>query len=716
MNFLSVNIRRPFYPVIGALSEALEWKSKLRYYAGDVVRALSDDITQSAYEMFILERNEETHELDWYQYTDEVFTPEDDDLDGYGKPKPDYKAGLEDIYAVTYDSNERNLFYKINNEWYEVGGSDWKDLYPSYVDLLLDKTSGTYTRNSVIRLEANRKEYIITLTSEPSLEGFMTDIQNALEADSGILITLDDEKLRIAQEGWDKGQLILGNVQNDALGQLGFTMNPDDTVEVNTAELLKTYNSTDTLNPQDYIIKSVWIKSVGVSKNYVCAYDNIASSTFNQDLGTDGSISKWIEIDETDINGNPLKDVKYLSILAQADDTVDDETGEIVENEQRLLFMKDVIEADRRDFHSIYQRPFENNKEYHKKDRCLYAGRYWECLKDNTSESPYDLHNPELWLAVPEEGFNYHFDFERDTYLLDENDDITIADDVVLDYDFSDYHFFLMFYDKDQKRLVPFATDYNISNYTYKGVKATKAELDEIVGQVYDCYKVTETNKYYFWSLDNLWEEIEPTTNLCVSPAGNVTVTLNYLRGQGNIDYEDDSDSIIVTDASGYVIGKILNNNKQIVINEIGNILNSNDTVIGKKGNEQRLAYEVIDTSDETVTPAVIGYVDDYNIALDFDGNELGHIDEENATNIINDNGDIIGIVGDMTPMAYNKNNQIFGYVDENNDVYGYITVDNIKVIGKVGIVDMVGIIIGYVDKYNTIYDKNGNVIGKLKG
>ena len=50
--------------------------------------------------------------------------------------------------------------------------------------------------------------------------------------------------------------------------------------------------------------------------------------------------------------------------------------------------------------------------------------------------------------------------------------------------------------------------------------------------EVNDYYTISSTGEIYVWN-GTEWVLKEPETNLCVSPAGNIDVTINYVRGQG---------------------------------------------------------------------------------------------------------------------------------------------------------------------------------------
>ena len=94
-----------------------------------------------------------------------------------------------------------------------------------------------------------------------------------------------------------------------------------------------------------------------------------------------------------------------------------------------------------------------------------------------------------------------------------------------------------MFYDEDQNLLVPYPVDYDTEGLTYKGSVSSIDDLPETAEQD-DYYIVGPQKLIYYWDVD-MWKPLEPYTYLCVSPAGNAAITINYLRGQGD-DWDED--------------------------------------------------------------------------------------------------------------------------------------------------------------------------------
>ena len=199
-----------------------------------------------------------------------------------------------------------------------------------------------------------------------------------------------------------------------------------------------------------------------------------------------------------------------------------------------------------------------------------------------------------------------------------------------------------------------------------------------------------------------------------VDENGNVIDTNGKIIGRIGKDWKD-----LAVDENGNAIGYIdedgiVHNNDDIVgyIDKDGNIIGDRMITenIGKVGTEKRLAYD----KDGNV----IGYIDDDGTVYDFNGNVIGHIDENG--NIVDENGNVIGHAGEHHKLVYDENGNVIGYVDENGTVH-----------------DMSGKVIGRVDKNGNAvqtvkeetehpvvgkkgaaiqlaYDENGNVIGYI--
>jgi len=170
----------------------------------------------------------------------------------------------------------------------------------------------------------------------------------------------------------------------------------------------------------------------------------------------------------------------------------------------------------------------------------------------------------------------------------------------------------------------------------------------------------------------------------------------------------------VIFDENGNPIGVVMPNGS--VVNENGDVVgrvNKNGNAvakdsIGKRGSTVRLAFD----KDGNV----IGYVDENGVVRDFNGNIIGHVDENG--NIVDDNGNIIGKVSDeWADLALDENGNVIGYIDKNGLVHrdgkiiGYVD-ENGNIIGNL---DDSGSIIGKQGAKGALaYDANGNVIGYI--
>lgn len=465
MNYLTLNVRRPFYPVESAIANSLYWRAGAKYYKGDVVKAFVEDPTSTQFKLYVLLNGTWTN-------IPNVRILQNSDLDGDGEPLD--SIGSNGEYAIYFDNSPevdteaKRLYNKLNGSWYHIGSEEWEALYYSYIE---SEENPEYIENGVIGFTFGDDDVSVTLSineGETPLQAFINRINEAV-GNRGVTASINGNKVKIEQTS---GLLQMWDMRYAPLVSMGFPYNEElGHINPNTAKLIKTFDDR-TPDANSYIEYSVWLKSIGTEHNYVCTENHIAQENFLDDMGYDGSISKWAYIANADINHHPLKDVKYVSILVEND----------YKTEKRLMFLKNVIDVSRRNFNSIYQPAWAANTSYTKGQRVLYAGRYWECLANHTSVDEYDLHNKDLWLAVPEEGYNYHFDFERDMYEIDDQGNIKTSEDLIIDYNFSNYHFYLMFYDENGKEIVPYQEG--------------------------------------------------TSTGLMVSPSGHILLTINYIRTQ----------------------------------------------------------------------------------------------------------------------------------------------------------------------------------------
>ena len=455
-NYLNINVRRPFYSVLGSISNALPWRPELTYYPGDVVVSYIDDRTSSYFELYLSNGTtwsnitSDARILDSTEYDPETMTP-------YSSVLDDGKYGIVMDTTEGVDTESKWVWYNDNGSLVHIGSEEWKDEFTSYAD---SRPGAVYMNGSVFGIaiedttgeEPVTYEYRITLDIDfESQDSILTQAAakiNAIVGDKGVTASVitgidTDEILRIRQT---KGLIQAWDITESPLSDMGFKMDQGNLIP-ETVQLVKTFDVSSIPNVGDYIPGSYWLKAQGIEQDYICTMTHKSSSSFNLDLGDDGSTPKWAKVETRDAEDEPLKDIKYVSILAQHNDTIDD--GGLHENDQRLLFLPTTIDVSKRDIHSQYYPNFTIGNSYSVGDRVLFDGRYWECCRSMTASSYYDLHNPDEWFAIPEEGFNYHFDFERNIYALDSEGNIVTSSDIITQYNFADYHLFLMMYDAD---------------------------------------------------------------------------------------------------------------------------------------------------------------------------------------------------------------------------------------------------------------------------
>ena len=468
MNKISINVRRPYYPIIDNINEnTLEWKAGLNYYAGDIIKKSMSDTSITTFNLYVSTLQE--NNLQWVEYPySNILKPTEEQLDGDGEPLPTY--GADNNYAVTYGDSEtnfeKNLFVKVSGNWYKIGSDSWKDLYASYA---VGQPNRTYTANSVINI--NSKEITLTGTT---VDEAVSIINNAF-TDKSVVASNVNGALRLDKV---KGKLIYNDIKYSAFESLGFPIDELNNEFITIQpELIETFTS---IQPTNNIANNIWIKSAGKDYYYACILNHI-SSDFEEDAGMTGKTIHWAEVYRSGLNPKndeeiELPDIKYVSIIAS--NGVDS---------HRLLFGRQIIDVSKRNINSVYEKDWVQGTEYNVGDRVAFKGRYYECLKTHTASSMYDLNTADLWLAVAEEGYNYQFDFERNIYKLDDEGNIIPDDDFTIDYNFAGYTFYLELYDKN--------------------------------GQLLPEFKIINDDT----SLDN---------NIQVNPSGYVLVTINYIRGE----------------------------------------------------------------------------------------------------------------------------------------------------------------------------------------
>lgn len=468
MNRISINVRRPYYPLIENINEnTLEWKSGLKYYSGDVVKVPLEDVLTTQFNLYISENN--AGSLSWVEYPyNSILKPTEDNLDGDGEPLPSY--GTNGDYAVVIGSEDEDyqkfLYTKIDNDWYEVGSTYWSNLFGSYA---IGKPNTNNIANSIISIDG--REIVLDGTTVDEA----VDAINAVFTDGSVVASNYEGALKLEKV---KGKLNYDDVQYGAFEEFGFPLNEETNLfECVQPKLIKTTNS---IQPNNDILNNIWMKVEAKNYYYACVQDNIASDSFEEDAGMTGQVIKWIEVFKQGKNPTTdevidLPDVKYVSIVAS--NNVD---------ASRLLFLKNVIDVSKRDINSVYEKDWEIDTEYNVGDRVAFKNRYYECLKNHISSSMYDLNTEELWIAVAEQGYDYRFDFERNIYKINENGEIVLDDDFTIEYNFSGYTFYLEFYDKN--------------------------------GNIIPMFKVLD-------------DPTKTDDMIQLSPSGYLSITINYVRG-----------------------------------------------------------------------------------------------------------------------------------------------------------------------------------------
>jgi len=460
-NYLNINVRRPFYSVLQSISNALVWRPELIFYPGDVVVSYIDDRSSDYFELYVSNGSTWNNITSDARILDETeYNP--DDMTPYSTAIDEGKYGIIMDTTEGVDTESKLVWYNDGGNLVHIGSEDWKEEFTSYAE---SRPGAIYMNGAVFGIaledtsgeEPVTYEYRITLDIDfDSQDSLLTQAAahiNEKVGDKGITATVitnpgEDEILRIQQS---VGLIQAWDISESPLSDMGFKMDLGNLVP-ETAQLVKTYDMSSIPNVHDYITGSYWLKARGLEQYYICTMTHKSSNSFNLDLGDDGSTPKWAKVETKDEDDNPLKDIKYVSILAQHNDTVNNGLpNNPQENDQRLLFLPTTIDVSKRDIHSQYYPAFTIGNHYSAGDRVLFDGRYWECCRSMTATSYYDLHNPDEWSEIYEEGFNYHFDFERNIYALDEEGNIITSSEIITQYNFADYHLFLMMYDEDGK-------------------------------------------------------------------------------------------------------------------------------------------------------------------------------------------------------------------------------------------------------------------------
>lgn len=506
---ISINVRRPYYPMADKINEnSLEWKTGLQYYVGDVIKIHMDNPYATELKLCVADSN-----LNWVEYPFEnILQPQGEELDGNGEPLDSY--GTNGDYAVIFGGEEENyqkfVYYKTNDSWYLVGEDYWKDAFNSFA---VGKPDTTYEIESIISIDGQE----ITLTGT-TVDEAVADI-NAVFVDGSVVASNENGALKLNKVS---GKLHYEDIQYGAFEAMGFPIDED----LNEFLCVQPSYTITYVNEEPEAIREgdVWVYIDGVIYYYACTKDHIASDSFEVDAGMTVTTYNYIgnveKIDDLPVAGNEKLDgyyveeamavyvwdgngwyvyeedqaekAKWQEVFKQG---IDINTKEIVDlpdvkyvsimatnhvDAKRLLLKRNAVDVSKRDINSKYEKEWVNGIEYMAGERCLFKNRYYECLKNHTSSSEYDLNTPELWMAVPEEGYNYHFAFERNIYKLDENDNVVIDNDITIDYNFSGYYLYLEFYDANEKLLPMFnvinepnAEDYRVQMNPSGYVSAT---------------------------------------------------------------------------------------------------------------------------------------------------------------------------------------------------------------------------------------------------
>lgn len=219
---------------------------------------------------------------------------------------------------------------------------------------------------------------------------------------------------------------------------------------------------------------------------YMCSQAHISSSSFDEDAGRTGKISMWEDVYaqgkdfDTGLTVD-LKDIKYVSIVASNN-----------EDSARLLFDRNILDVTKRDINGKYYQNWATSVEYKVGDRVAYQDRYYECKLAHTSSDAHELFNSTYWFVIPETGYDFIFNFERDLQKVNPTTFEIIADDTdyTLEYNFSDYTLYLELLDENMNLINKFIPLSNVD---------------------------------------------DSSAVIQVSTAGTILITVDYLRGKNNI-------------------------------------------------------------------------------------------------------------------------------------------------------------------------------------
>ena len=258
-------------------------------------------------------------------------------------------------------------------------------------------------------------------------------------------------------------------------------------------------------------------------------------------------------------------------------------------------------------------------------------------------------------------------------------------------------------------RMLPDGTIVDLNgNVIGKGVDAGYVydKDGNIIGRVLPDGTVVDLNGNVIGRLNENGEVVDAN--------GNV---IGYITKPGRVAVDENGNPLGVVMPDGTVVDR--NGNVIGRLDENGNVVT--EDVIGKTGNAmRRLAYD----KDGNV----IGYIDENGNVVDFNGNIIGRVLPDGT--IVDLDGNVIGRAGDaetlisdenspsdglMRRLAYDKDGNVIGYIDENGNVIDF----NGNIIGKMlpdgTIVDLNGNVIGKAGDYVKLaLDENGKVIGYI--
>lgn len=491
---VSINVGKPFYSMLDKANKdnALVWKSGLTYYTGNIVQHLGEDKNNKSFELY--ERSNNT-----WNAVDE------NSILNYSSIEERDKATVNDGIYATINDNINEMYYRANNKWYLIGSYEWSTLYPTFA---IGKNTDEHSKCSTgskfkigIDIDTTKENYEndyveIELVESTQDNGVSVDeaVTKINETMAGTVVSASNENgaLKITCQ---KGELSLEDVTNAPLEAFGFELDSNDEYIITKPQVVTSFDTTESVESiPSNMDNDLLVQTQGKIRYYVCSEDHEASERFDNDLKNSEGLSKWIEIFNEGLDVNsiatilPLSDAKYVSIVAERED-----------EPKRLLLKRSLVDITKRDINSTYYPTWESGKEYKRDDKCLFNNRYYVCKQDHISSNIDELNTTEYWKIIKEEGYNYHFSFDRTIYELDNFYNLVEGNEIAGEFNLSDYKLSLEFLDKDGNRLKEFTTP-------------------ELIEQA-------EAAK------ENPSDAIEIPTMIQVNPTGLLTVTLKYIRG-----------------------------------------------------------------------------------------------------------------------------------------------------------------------------------------